>query len=69
MINEIVQSFDDHFSIELNSTKKHRGQQVIANAMRNTLADSKLIEKRGDHFIMEKLKKRFLNKKYRNIIH
>ncbi|MCF6170468.1 MAG: aromatic amino acid ammonia-lyase [Bacteroidales bacterium] len=49
MINEIVRSFDDHFSIELNSTKKHRGQQKVAAAMRLALSDSKLIEKRDDH--------------------
>jgi histidine ammonia-lyase len=63
MINEIVQSFDDHFSLELNSTKKHRGQQVIANAMRNTLVDSKLIEKRGDHLYNGKIEEKIFKQK------
>jgi len=63
MINEIVQSFDDHFSLELNSTKKHRGQQVIANAMRKTLADSKLIEKRGDHLYNGKIEEKIFKQK------
>ncbi len=49
MINELVQSFDDHFSQELNQTKKHKGQQVIANALQMFLTDSRLIRKRDDH--------------------
>jgi histidine ammonia-lyase len=48
-INEIVQAYDDHFSEELNATKRHKGQQVVADRMRNNLADSKLIRKREDH--------------------
>ena len=63
MINEIVQSFDDHFSKELNSTKMHHGQQVIANAMRNLLADSKLIEKRGDHLYNGKIEEKIFKQK------
>lgn len=63
MINEIVQSFDDHFSLELNSTKKHRGQQVIANAMREILTDSKLIEKRGDHLYNGKIEEKIFKQK------
>ena len=49
MINELVQSFDDHFSDELNKTKKHNGQQIVAQAFRSFLKDSKLIRKREDH--------------------
>jgi histidine ammonia-lyase len=63
MINEIVQSFDDHFSLELNSTKKHKGQQVIANAMRKILTDSKLIEKRGDHLYNGKIEEKIFKQK------
>lgn len=48
-INEIVQAYDDHFSEELNATKRHKGQQEVAVRMRNNLADSKLIRKREDH--------------------
>lgn len=48
-INEIVQAYDDHFSEELNATKRHKGQQEVADRMRNNLADSKLIRKREDH--------------------
>ncbi|WP_312991141.1 HAL/PAL/TAL family ammonia-lyase [Chryseobacterium flavum] len=48
-INEIVQAYDDHLSESLNGTKKHYGQQKVAERMRAHLADSKLIRKRADH--------------------
>ncbi len=63
LINEIVKSFDDHFSKELNSTKKHNGQQIIADAMRLTLADSKLIEKRTDHLYNGKIEEKIFKQK------
>ena len=47
--NELMKSFDDHFSFELNHVKYHRGQSRIAEAIRNILVDSKLIRKRPDH--------------------
>jgi histidine ammonia-lyase len=50
MINEIVRSFDDSFSKELNQVKLHRGQKIIAETLRKILTDSKLICKREDHF-------------------
>lgn len=49
MTNEVVSAFDDHFSKELNAVKKHTGQNVIAERMRNILSDSKMIRKRSDH--------------------
>ena len=48
-INELVQAYDDHFSAELNQTKRHKGQQEIAAKMRQNLSDSTLIRKREDH--------------------
>ncbi|RKS96859.1 HAL/PAL/TAL family ammonia-lyase [Chryseobacterium defluvii] len=48
-INEIVQAYDDHLSKALNGTKKHYGQQKIAEKMRAHLSDSQLIRKREDH--------------------
>ena len=48
-INELVQAFDDHFSEELNNTKRHKGQREVAARMRQNLADSTLIRKREDH--------------------
>ena len=49
MIIEMVESYDDHYSNELNSVKLHRGQNHIAQNIRTHLADSKLVKKRGKH--------------------
>ncbi|WP_338732078.1 HAL/PAL/TAL family ammonia-lyase [Mangrovimonas cancribranchiae] len=48
-INEIVKAYDDHLSLELNNSKKHKGQQQIAKNMREHLKDSKLTRKREHH--------------------
>lgn len=48
-INEVVRVYDDHLSAELNGTKLHKGQQEVAERMRNQLSDSKLIRKREEH--------------------
>ncbi len=53
--NEIVESFDDHFSDELNLAKMHKGQIEIARQMQNILFGSERILKRGDYFNTEKL--------------
>jgi histidine ammonia-lyase len=53
--NELMKSFDDHFSHELNEVKPHNGQQKIAEGMRNFLHDSKLIRKRPDHLYHAKI--------------
>jgi histidine ammonia-lyase len=50
MINELVRSFDDYFSAELNRVKHHDGQHKIAELERKILKDSKLIRKREEHF-------------------
>jgi histidine ammonia-lyase len=49
MINELVQSFSDHFSAELNEAKKHKGQHEIAARMRHILHDSHLLRTRSEH--------------------
>lgn len=49
MIIEIVQSYDDHFSEELNSVKHHAGQSAIARELQAFLKDSTLIRKREKH--------------------
>jgi histidine ammonia-lyase len=48
-INEIVKAYDDHLSAELNNTKRHFGQQEVAQRMRENLVDSALVRKREDH--------------------
>jgi histidine ammonia-lyase len=44
-----VESYDDHFSEELNRVKSHEGQRKIAQQMRSILNDSKLIRRREEH--------------------
>ena len=50
LINEIVQSFDDYFSEELNSVKQHKGQHYVSEKMRQLAKGSKLIKKRENEF-------------------
>lgn len=52
--NELMKSFDDHFSFELNHVKDHKGQGEIASLMRSILSDSKLIRKRPEHLYHRK---------------
>ena len=49
LINELVQTYDDHFSAELNGAKLHIGQREIAESMRRHLEDSQLIKRRQEH--------------------
>jgi histidine ammonia-lyase len=53
--NELMKSFDDHFSLELNAVKHHHGQHQIAAAMQRFLADSKLVRKRPEHLYHRKI--------------
>jgi histidine ammonia-lyase len=48
MINEIVDCYDDSFSIALNSTKEHPGQLQVAQAMCSFLKDSGMVRKRTE---------------------
>ena len=52
-INEIFEAFDDHISAPLNSAKLHKGQNAIAEAMRNIVADSILMRNRQEHLYTE----------------
>ncbi len=49
LMQEIEESYDDSFSIELNRTKRHTGQQRIAWLMTGILRDSKRIRHRHHH--------------------
>jgi len=53
--NEIMESFDDHFSFELNHVKHHEGQSKVAEGIRTLLADSQLVRKRPDHLYHRKV--------------
>jgi histidine ammonia-lyase len=48
LINEVVESYDDHFSLELNRVKLHPGQMEITLKLQKILGDSKLTRKRAE---------------------
>jgi histidine ammonia-lyase len=48
LINEVVESYDDHFSLELNRVKLHPGQMEITTKLQKILSDSKLTRKRAE---------------------
>lgn len=45
-INEIADSFDDYMSVEENSCRRQKGQQVVARMLREYSAGSKRLQKR-----------------------
>lgn len=49
LVNEIVSSYDDLMSEELNNTKQHTGQKEIAKLMRHWSKDSQCLRKREIH--------------------
>jgi len=63
LINEIVQSFDDHFSEELNRVKLHYGQQIIAEHMRDLTRGSKMIKDRENGFYLKKIDENKIRKR------
>lgn len=46
MICEMVDAYDDYYSPELNNSKKHKGQQQVARAIKKHLDQSKYVRKR-----------------------
>jgi len=48
MINEVVETYDDHYSYELNRVKLHPGQNKITDRMQQLLSGSKLVRKRAE---------------------
>ncbi|AWV99176.1 HAL/PAL/TAL family ammonia-lyase [Arcticibacterium luteifluviistationis] len=57
MIIEMVESYSDHYSTELNAVKPHIGQQAVAAAMQKSLGSSKLIRKREEHLFNKEITK------------
>jgi histidine ammonia-lyase len=49
LIVEMVESYSDHFSKELNQVKPHPGQRAVAHAMNKAMSSSPLIRKREEH--------------------
>jgi histidine ammonia-lyase len=55
IITELVESYDDHFSKELNQVKLHPGQQWVAARLQYLLKGSQLIRKRDEHLYNNKV--------------
>jgi histidine ammonia-lyase len=60
--NEIIESFDDHISDQLNSAKRHPGQIEIARAARSLISDSTLIKSRPE-VLYRGIKESYINVK------
>ena len=63
MIVELVESYDDHYSSELNNVKQHEGQRKVAGMMRTFLADSKMVKNREEHLYNRKVDENILKEK------
>ena len=63
IINEIMDSYDDGFSKELNSVKLHEGQNEVAAMMRSILKGSSLIKKRHIHLYNRKVTEKVIKEK------
>lgn len=63
MIVEMVESYDDHFSNELNMVKHHVGQNQVAKEMQVFLKDSLLVKKREKYLYNKPIKENILKDK------
>jgi histidine ammonia-lyase len=63
MIVEIVESYDDHYSNELNGVKLHYGQNRVARVMQNFLTDSRLVKSREEHLYNRKVSENVVKEK------
>jgi histidine ammonia-lyase len=63
IIVELVESFDDHYSYQLNAVKYHDGQANVAKKMRNILQDSGLVKSRREHHYEKKITDKVLKEK------
>ena len=63
MLGEIVASYDDYFSDELNRVKHHKGQRDVASAISSILKGSALIKKRSEHLYEKKIVDEILEEK------
>ncbi len=63
MINEIVATYSDHYSAQLNQVKPHNGQQYIAANMRKLLTGSQMVRHRPQHLFDKKIEEEIFNDK------
>lgn len=63
MVNEVMTAYDDHFSEVLNGVKLHKGQRMVAHAMRAISRKSGLMRKRHEHLYERKVTESVLEDK------
>lgn len=63
ILSEIVASYDDYFSPELNRVKLHRGQRDIASLLSGVLKGSRLVKKRSEHLYSKKVEENIIEEK------
>ncbi len=63
IINDLLGSYNDHFSEGLNRVRKHKGQQWVAERMRAFLGDSQRIRGRADELYKKKVEEEVLSDK------
>lgn len=61
-MNEIAASYDDHMSLELNATKRHEGQQRVAERMRAWTKGSQCVRKRENELYQKHTTEKFTHK-------
>jgi histidine ammonia-lyase len=54
MMNEVAGSYDDFLSVELNSVRRQKGQQVVVEMMNKLAANSRCMRKRSDELYSHK---------------
>ncbi len=63
VINDVVKSYSDHFSENLNKVKLHKGQNFIADELNKFLNGSKRIKSRDKELYQKEINQDFLNEK------
>ncbi|HEY1405690.1 MAG TPA: aromatic amino acid ammonia-lyase, partial [Spirochaetota bacterium] len=63
MVSEIINSFDDYYSTELNRVKHHSGQRYVASLLTRFLSSSKLVKKRPEHLYDKKIEQEIFEEK------
>lgn len=62
-INELMDAYDDHFSLALNQVKKHRGQRDIAKKMSELAISSKWLKNRKKELFDQETKEKVITEK------
>lgn len=62
-INELMDTYDDHFSLALNQVKKHKGQMEVAKEMSEIAVSSKWLKSRKKELYDREVKEKVITEK------